>query len=100
METCNLHIYTVTMGLFKVERDREVGEVGGRGRGRRHGLGWGGGWRVKAEKGTGVAGERVGKERGRERCSFSFPLFRNVFLALHCNKCNIFSVYPYQTAHI
>ena len=64
-------------------------------------MGWGGvGWRVKAEKGMGVGGrERDGKrERDGERCSFSSHFFRNVFLALHFNKCNILSVYPYQAS--
>lgn len=64
-------------------------------------MGWGGvGWRVKAEKGMGVGGERDGKrerEMGRD-VLFLSPFFRNVFLALHFNKCNIFSVYPYQAS--
>ena len=65
-------------------------------------MGWGEvGWRVKTEKGTGWGqGERDGKREravGRE-VLFLFPLFRNVFLVLHFNKCNIFSVYPYQAS--
>lgn len=77
METCNLHIYTVTMGLFKVER-----ETGG-GVGARVGEGetWAGvGWRVEGEgreRDGGGGGREVGKEReiGRD-VLFLSPFFK------------------------
>lgn len=67
METCNLHIYTVTMGLFKVERETGRWGVGARGRGGRET--WAGvGWRVEGEgreRDGGGGGREVGKERER-----------------------------------
>lgn len=63
-------------------------------------MGWGGVEGEDRERDGG--GEReMGKEREREvgrDVLFLFPFFRNVFLALHFNKCNIFSVYPYQAS--